>query len=298
MPSGGTVFELDFLDDVASDFEDTFSGVDAGQGSLTAEEKPEGEEGYGPGDDFTVQVKLVVDTPTFDTPEELSGYSVSIEEETGTINLSDAFGPIPPTVWVQHAPGEAWYVLKDGGTKPASGDIEMRLSAIWDDGNSVEYLLGTDSSFVDLPSSEDPAASFDMAPALNGHSSTASWPPDSFSRPEVKLRYEIGATSDAADAVDSITIRFEIPFALETVGEAFLDIEDDEGNNELAMDDDIFGRDPDDPDEDLEDFVGPITQGNELDETYKDSTELVQRSFTQTGGYATYEYAGFVFGAS
>ena len=96
VPSGGTVFELDFLDDVASDFEDTFSGVDAGQGPLTAEEKPEGEEGYGPGDNFTVQVKLVVDTPTFDTPEELSGYSVSIEEETGTINLSDAFGPIPP----------------------------------------------------------------------------------------------------------------------------------------------------------------------------------------------------------
>lgn len=44
-------------------------------------------------------------------------------------------------------------------------------------------------------------------------------------------------------------------------------------------------------------FIGLITQGNELDQTYADATELVQRSFTEAGAYATYAYAGFVFGA-
>jgi hypothetical protein len=43
-------------------------------------------------------------------------------------------------------------------------------------------------------------------------------------------------------------------------------------------------------------FIGLITQGNELDGSYADSTELVQRSFTQAGAYATYETRGFVFG--
>ncbi|MFO7780872.1 MAG: hypothetical protein R6W94_04535 [Spirochaetia bacterium] len=43
-------------------------------------------------------------------------------------------------------------------------------------------------------------------------------------------------------------------------------------------------------------FIGLITQGNELDGSYSDSTELAQRSFTQAGAYATYEYLGFVFG--
>ena len=43
-------------------------------------------------------------------------------------------------------------------------------------------------------------------------------------------------------------------------------------------------------------FIELVTQGNELDESYADATELVQRSFTQAGAYATYEFAGFVFG--
>lgn len=43
------------------------------------------------------------------------------------------------------------------------------------------------------------------------------------------------------------------------------------------------------------DFIGLITQGNELDGDYSGSTELVQRSFTRAGTYATYDALGFVF---
>jgi hypothetical protein len=44
-------------------------------------------------------------------------------------------------------------------------------------------------------------------------------------------------------------------------------------------------------------FIRLLTQGNEIDQSYSASTEFVQRSFLETGGYATYEYLGFLFAA-
>ena len=85
-------------------------------------------------------------------------------------------------------------------------------------------------------------------------------------------------STDVASEIDFITLRFEIPFALETVGESFLDLTDDDGDNELAMDDDIFGRDPEDPDEDLDDL---------LDSFRGSSAELVMRLKNNTGFGAT-----------
>lgn len=44
-------------------------------------------------------------------------------------------------------------------------------------------------------------------------------------------------------------------------------------------------------------FIGLVAKGNELDKSYSDSADLLQRSFSQAGGYATYQYRGYVIGA-
>jgi hypothetical protein len=41
-------------------------------------------------------------------------------------------------------------------------------------------------------------------------------------------------------------------------------------------------------------FIGLITQGNEPDQTYNGSTEILQRAFAQAGTFASYQIGGFV----
>ena len=41
-------------------------------------------------------------------------------------------------------------------------------------------------------------------------------------------------------------------------------------------------------------FIGLITQGNEPDQTYNGSSEILQRAFAQAGTFASYQIGGFV----
>jgi hypothetical protein len=283
VPSGATVFELDFLDDIAADFGDVFTGVASGAGdsAFTAGEKPEDVD-YGVGDAFTVYAELTIGDLGAVPPDGDGSYAFTYTDSTDPINLAEAFGPVPDSVWFQSDPehGRAWL----GTTADPPPEVNVHIWATWTDGATLptsysQDLLGTDAAFVTLPAGEASAATFDLSPPLNGRPSTETGPPNDYPRPEdLVLHYSFGTTTDVAGDVDSITIRFEIPFALETVDRSFLDLTDEDEKNELAMDDDIFDRDPEDPDEDLEDF---------LDALRGSSAELVMKLENTTGFGAT-----------
>lgn len=283
VPSGATVFELDFLDDIAADFGDVFIGAASGDGdsAFTAGEKPEDGD-YGVGDVFTVYAELTIADLGGVPPDAGGSYAFTYTDSTATINLADALGPVPDSVWFQGDPehGRVWL---DTSLETAP-EVNVHIWATWTDGATSpttysQDLVGRDSAFETLPAGEASAETFDLSHALNGRPSSETGPPEDYPRPEdLVLHYSFGTTTDVVGDVDGITLRFEIPFALETVGEAFLDIEDDQGDNELAMDDDIFDRDPQNPDEDLEDF---------LDALRGSSTELVMKLENTTGFGAT-----------
>ncbi|NBF39145.1 MAG: hypothetical protein GVY14_01910, partial [Spirochaetes bacterium] len=144
----------------------------------------------------------------------------------------------------------------------------VRLRAEWDGGGSQQWLLGDGASYENLAASRAAATKSDVAGPINARPT------------DLQLYYDFGTSSAVAtgNEISSLHVRFEITFALETVGESFLDIEDDQGDNELAMDDDIFDRDPEDPDEDLDDF---------LDALRGSSAELVMKLDNTTGFGAT-----------
>jgi hypothetical protein len=269
IPSGATVFELDFLEDIADDFSEAMAAGDpaSGDGAFTGGEKPTGQDGYGSGDTFTVYAELSVNAPTFPDVPLLSGVDVGFSDSTQTIDISEVFGPIPDTVVVQSLPAGAsvqvWYEPVSPLTA-TSDPVRVRLRAEWDGGGSQQWLLGDGTSSETLSASRTAATKFDVAGPLNARPT------------DLQLYYDFGTSSDVAtgNEISSLHVRFEIPFALETVDRSFLDLTDDQGKNELAMDDDIFGRDPEDPDEDVQDLVESLRSS---------SAELVMRLENVTG---------------
>ncbi|MFO8065688.1 MAG: hypothetical protein R6V29_13780, partial [Spirochaetia bacterium] len=65
VPTGSTVFELDFLDDISDDFAQSMTD---GASGFQAGEQPEGRDGYGDGDAFRLFAELTIDAPEFETP--------------------------------------------------------------------------------------------------------------------------------------------------------------------------------------------------------------------------------------
>ena len=257
VPSGATVFELDFLDDIAADFGEAMGGADpVTPGTVfSAGEDPSIAEG----ETFRLFAEIAVES-LGDLSQASGGLGVVYSDETAPVSLSDIFGPLPASVQVASAPGEA--------TLSGTGDptVELRLRASYD-GGPVDgvYLVGRPDTDPE-PHYEALPVTFETADIFN-------------ERPTgLVFDYEFSTTLEDAGNVHSITLRFEIPFALETVGESFLDIEDEEGSNEPAMDGDIFDRDPQNPDADLEDF---------LDALRGSSAELVMKLENTTGFGAT-----------
>lgn len=264
VPSGATVFELDFLDDIATDFGDAMAGGDpaSGEGSFTGGEKPDGEDGYVAGDTFVVYAELSVNAPTFpDSTPPLPGVDLGFSDSTETIDISEVFGPIPDTVVLQSLPAGAsvqvWYEPEPPHSA-TSDPVRVRLRADWDGGANSQWLIGDGGSSENLTASRATATKSDVAGPLNARPT------------DLQLFYDFGTSFTVAtgNEISSLHLRFEIPLALETVARTFLDFTDDQGDNPLALDDDIFGRDPADPDEDLQDF---------LDSLKGSSAELVMR---------------------
>ena len=106
VPSGATVFELDFLDDIAADFGEAMAGSSFG---LVGEKGIEGDAeagDYGEGDDFSLFAELTIEAPVFDAgqvPSEFS-YEVGYSGITSGVDLSDFLGPLPESVVFQGEP--------------------------------------------------------------------------------------------------------------------------------------------------------------------------------------------------
>ncbi|MFP3958680.1 MAG: hypothetical protein ACLFUX_00780 [Spirochaetaceae bacterium] len=240
------MFELEFLDDIAEDFEDNTDGFTF-VGEKGAEDDPLGD--YD-GEVFTLSVQLNIDNPFDGVVGEL-GFGAFLDDYTDEIDISSIFGPIPESVDLVDAPVWAWYTP----TGAEEADVDLRLEAEWDDDEGTEssYIIGGESEeFESLNPSFTEDESFEgLENALND-------------RPEnLVLHYEFG--TDNPDDVDSVSIRFEIPFEFETTERTVLDFEEDEeenGDNPLVMDEDIFGRDPEDPDEDLQDLLEALRGSN------------------------------------
>jgi hypothetical protein len=255
IPTGGAVFELDIAEDIIDEFTQ----------SITDPNLSVGEKNYGgyDGRPLTLYAALDIVTPTFpDPPPGVEPFDAFFQDQTDRIDLSGLSGPIPEEVRLKQVPGWAWYDSDAAAVPPYPG-VYVRLRAEWDGGTQVLYLLGTfgTGNFESLESSQAAANTFDLAVVFNARPA------------DLVLYYEFGVNSaDIAD-IDSLHILFEVPFELETDPGTLLEIEED-GENPLLMEEDIFGRDPLDPDEDFDDLL----------ESLRGSSAGISLTLTQTSG--------------
>jgi hypothetical protein len=246
IPTGSAVFELEFVDEIS----EAFSSLVADLGLVGGEKSGGGYDGK----PLTLYAELVIDTPTFpDSPPGEASFNAYFDGHIGPIDLTDIFGPLAGKARLAEVPILFWFERVEGDPDPAP-EVEVRVSATWTSGGSptTEYLVGDAGGFGQLAFSQAEAEAdpLDLGPVFN------EVPED------LELHYEFSADSGVVSRIASVHIRFEIPFALETDPGTFLQLEDDEGNDLLVMDEDLFGRDPADPDEDLAELLESIRGSN------------------------------------
>lgn len=242
IPTGDAVFDLDVSEEITDEFIQSVSGTDP---NLTAGEKEYGLDGYG-GKPLTLYAELEIAAPAFpDPPPGGESFDAFFEDQTDPIDLSEIYGPFPQQVRLKDVPGWAWF---EPAASPPYPEVSVRLRAEWSGGTQSQYLIGTAGAggFEILASSRATANSFDLASAFNARPA------------DLVLYYEFGANSaDIAD-IESLHVRLEIPFAFESDPGTLLDFEEENGDNPLLMEGDIFGRDPADPDEDLDELLDSL----------------------------------------
>ncbi|UCF99927.1 MAG: hypothetical protein JSV89_10420 [Spirochaetaceae bacterium] len=246
IPTGNAVFDLDISEEIIDDFTQSISGP-----NLTAGEKDYG--GYD-GKPLILYAKLEITAPNFpDLPPvgEIS-FDAFFEDQTDPIDLSGLSGPIPEQVRLKQVPGWAWFE-PDAAASPPYPDIYVRLRAEWTVGGvpQLRYLLGDAGAgnFATLASSRATANTFDLALVFNDRPA------------DLVLYYEFGANSADVTDIDSLHLLFEVPFAFEADPGTLLDFEEN-GDDPLLMEDDVFGRDPADPDEDLDKLLESLRGSN------------------------------------
>ncbi len=253
IPTGAALFELDFIDDFIDDFEED-SGEDFDEvGEKKGVRDPRADDVTYDGQPLTLFAELNIGVPTFDSPvpPEFGDELVVGEGETDELDFSEVFGPIPDSVEISELPAWIWFSATDPANPP---DVDVRIEAQWnwDNGTPAEtmYLMGELAAEPLAAAFDADVHSFDLAAVINQQP-----------RPEdLVLRYEFGTTAGEVNSIGSIHLRIEIPFRFETTERTFLDPSDDDDpeDNPLVMDDDIFDRDPAEPDEDLDDFLEAI----------------------------------------
>ena len=238
IPTGGAVFELDISDEIIDEFTQSVSDLD-----LTAGEKVGG--GYD-GKPLTLYAELEIVAQTFPPTPPVPDYDALLVDQTDPIDLSGLSGPIPDQVRLKLVPGWAWF---EPVSSPPTPTVFVRLRAEWTGAALPEYLLGDDGGLVPLASSRATANTFDLTDIFNDRPA------------DLILNYEFGATLSQVADIDSLHLRFEVPFAFEANPFTLLDFEED-GDNPLLMSDDVFGRDPADPDEDLDQLLDSLRGSN------------------------------------
>ncbi|SIP93224.1 hypothetical protein SAMN05920897_101329 [Alkalispirochaeta americana] len=180
-------------------------------------------------------------------PDGYDSYEMGIVETVRAIDLSELLKPVSENLELAEVTGYleiAFYADNDGE------EIEVRIFAKTNGDDSKRWLLGGEGVFesFESPGSEggpvkkylDPASLTDF---VNAQSENGS------------ITYELVTDADGADAVDSIELVLDIPFLIEATENTLLNFDDD---NALEMDEDIFGRDPADPDKDLDDLLDAL----------------------------------------
>ena len=241
IPTGGAVFELDISDEL-DEIIDEFTTSVSDPPNLTAGEKVGGKP-------LTLYAALNIDTLNFSPilPPLPPDYDVRFEDQMDPIDLSELSGPIPDEVLLVEVPGWAWFVT----SAPTAPDVYVRLEATWTDGGAPlsQYLLGDAGGLVLLEPARATNPDFDLAALFNDRPA------------DLVLYYEFGADSADVSDIDSVHLYFEVPFAFQVTTPTPLDLEDN-GDNPLLMEDDIFGRDPADPDEDLDELLNALRGSN------------------------------------
>jgi hypothetical protein len=249
VPTGSAVIDIDVADELNEIIGDFTTSVEASDPNLTAGEKPE-QLGIYEGKPLTLFGELAIVAPTFSPipPPLPPGYDVRFDDQTTQIDLSELSGPIPDEVLLKEVPGWAWF--EPDPAAPAF-TIFVRLEATWTDGGipKSQYLLGDAGGLVSLAPARATDKDFDLAAIFNDRPA------------DLVLHYEFGANSANVSDIDSVHLYFEVPFAFQVTTPALLDLEDN-GDNPLLMEEDIFGRDPLEPDEDLDDLLDALRGSN------------------------------------
>jgi len=256
IPTGGAVFDIDVadeLDEIVDEFTTSVSDP-----NLTAGEKYYG--GYD-GKPFTLYAELDFVTSFPGLPPIGESFDAFFSGATAQLDLSELSGPIPDEVQLEQVPGWAWFEPAPAASPPYP--VSVRLRAEWASGTEVQYLLGTagTGNLATLASSQATANTFDLTAIFNDRPA------------DLILYYEFGVNSTDITDIDSLHLLFEVPFAFQVITPALLDFEEN-GDNPLLMDEDIFGRDPAEPDEDLD----------ELLESIRGSNAGISLDLTQTSG--------------
>jgi len=246
VPTGGAVIDIDISDELNEIIDEFTTSLAASDPNLSAGEKSGG--GYD-GRPLTLFAELAIVAPTFSPipPPPPPGYDVLFEDQTGSIDLSGLSGPIPDEVQLDQVPCWVWF---ETSASPAP-DVYVRLEATWTDGviPQSSYLLGDAGNFATLESSKATANTFDLTDIFNDRPA------------DLVLHYEFGVDSADVTDIDSVHLYFEVPFAFQVTAPTLLDLEDN-GDNPLLMEDDIFGRDPLEPDEDLDELLNALRGSN------------------------------------
>ena len=258
VPTGSAVIDIDVADELNKIIDKFTTNVEASDPNLTAGEKPE-QPGIYEGKPLTLFAELAIVAPTFPPIPPLPDYDALLEDQTTQIDLSELSGPIPDEVLLREVPGWAWFETS-ASTAP---DVYVRLEAKWTDGGASlsQYLLGDAGGLVPLASARAADKDFDLAAIFNDRPA------------DLVLYYEFGANSADVSDIDSVHLYLEVPFAFQVTTPTLLDLEDN-GDNPLLMDEDIFGRDPIEPDEDLDEFL----------ESIRGSNAGISLTLTQTSG--------------
>ena len=246
VPTGGAVIDIDISDELNEIIDEFTTSLAASDPNLSAGEKSG--DGYD-GRPLTLFAELAIVAPTFSPipPPPPPGYDVLFEDQTGSIDLSGLSGPIPDEVQLDQVPCWVWF---ETSASPAP-DVYVRLEATWTDGviPQSSYLLGDAGNFATLESSKATANTFDLTDIFNDRPA------------DLVLHYEFGVDSADVTDIDSVHLYFEVPFAFQVTAPTLLDLEDN-GDNPLLMEDDIFGRDPLEPDEDLDELLNALRGSN------------------------------------
>ncbi len=273
VPGGSVDLDLDefneLLDDLTKDFDEGFgvdSGFTVGELFIGDDTLPgtDGDENGGSaydGKPFRIFTELAIeeDFDGGDIPGDFGNdFDVGIDGETDPIDLSDVFGPLSDLFKLDAVPGRLTINFTDSAD--AEDTVDVRLRAEWTDANNGSHDLYLISDDNDDPLTFEPDNNFEdfnLEKAFNDR-------PDN-----LVLHYELATDNNTSGEIGDIVLRIEIPFRFtvetdDSQDYVLFELDDgdddngDDDDNPLLMEDDIFGRDPDDPDEDLQELLDSL----------------------------------------